>query len=141
KRGLRGEAALAGAAAAAHDVQDARLKIILVAQLAYFDYYLADQQLGLNDKNLELMKEFRESARIRYQNNQVTQQDVLQADVELAELARRKLELSRMKRVAIARVNTLLLRTPDAPLPRPALSVSADQLNADTALLHSWALQ
>ena len=42
--------------------------------------------------------------------------DVLQAELELADLARRQLELARMQKVAIARINTLLRRWPDAPL-------------------------
>ena len=50
---------------------------------------------------------------MKYENNQVTEQDVLQADVELAEIQRRRLELERMYRVAVARINTLLRRNPD----------------------------
>lgn len=142
KRSLRGNAALEEAAAAGHDVQDARLKIALIAQLAYLEYFLADQQLKINEQNLGLMKEFRETAQVRYRTNLVTQQDVLQADVELADLDRRKLELRRMKRVAGARMNTLLLRAPDMPLPTPALEIiAAERVTEDTALLHSWALQ
>ena len=142
KRSLRGDAALEETAAAQHEVQDARLKIALIAQLAYLEYFLADQQFNLNNQNLKLMNEFRETAQIRYRTNQVTQQDVLQADVELADLERRQLELRRMKRVAAARMNTLLLRAVDTPLPRPVLETTAtENITDDTSLLHSWALR
>lgn len=142
KRTLRGDAALQEAAATCHEVQDAKLKIALVAQIAYLEYYLADQQLRINSQNVALMQESRETAQVRYQTNRVTQQDVLQADVELADLERRKLELVRMKKVAAARMNTLLLRSPELPLPAPKLeTVALDSLPNDTTFLHSWALQ
>ena len=42
------------------------------------------------DENSRVMREFRDSAQAKYENNQVTQQDVLQADVELAGTERRQ---------------------------------------------------
>ncbi len=139
KRNARGATALEEAAAAGHDLDDARLKLVLVAQTAFFDYYLAYQQSKLNEQNIGLMRQFRETAQAKYRTNQVTQQDVLQSDLELAELDRRALELQRMLRVAKARINTLLLQFPDAPLPPPAkpeVPLSED----DSALLQHMAL-
>ncbi len=65
------------------------------------------------------MTQFREIAWNKYQVNQTTQQDVLQADVELATLESRRTELTRDEQVAIARINTLLHRAADHPLPPP----------------------
>ena len=45
--------------------------------------------------------------------NQTTQQDALQADVELAALESRQTELARDERIAVARINTLLHREAD----------------------------
>lgn len=120
KRALRGEAAKAQAKAASFDVPDAQLKLTEAARLAYLDYYLAGRLLSLNNDNVRAVREFREAADAKYQTNQVTQQDVLQADVELATLAKRRVELERSRRVAIARINTLLHRPPDCVLPPPA---------------------
>ncbi len=108
------------AAAAWHEVDEARLKLSLIAQTAFFDYYLTHRQTELNEQNVALMRQYRETAQTKYRANQVTQQDVLQADLGLAELDRSGLELRRMVRVAKARINTLLLQFPDAPLPPPA---------------------
>jgi outer membrane protein, heavy metal efflux system len=141
KRNLRGEVAAEQAAAAGHDVDDARLKVTLAAQIVYFEYYLAHQQLELNQKTSDLASEFLESAQVRYRTNQVTQQDVLQAELELAELARRKLEIQRMRRVATARMNTLLLRAPNLPLPPPRLTIDGYNASRDPALLYEWAMQ
>ncbi len=63
------------------------------------------------------MRDLRATALTKYQANQVTQQDVLQADVELADLDRKRIELDRTQRIAIARINTLLRRQADAALP------------------------
>ena len=119
KRAARGAAAQADAAAMFHDVRDARLQISQTTRAAFFEYYLIARQLEINRDNLELTRDFRETAQTKYENNQVTQQDVLQADVEYASTERRLLELDRMRRIAVARVNTLLRRNPDAWLPPP----------------------
>ena len=113
----RGQGAQAEASAAFQDVQDARLVIYVVTRLAFYDYYLAERQLQINGQNKLAAQEFRDSAQVKYENNQVTQLDVIQADVELADLRRRQIELERMRRVAVARINTLLLRAADGPLP------------------------
>jgi outer membrane protein TolC len=117
KREARGQEAQAEAAVARWQLDDASLKIVESTKLALADYYLAARGLVLNSQSNELMRSFREDADARYRANLVTQQDILQADLELSELRRRQFELERMNRVAIARINTLLHRPPDARLP------------------------
>lgn len=119
KRAARGRQAAAEATAAFHDLEDDRLRLTEVTQTAYFEYYLVRRALELNRENLEVMKRFRSTAQARYRANQVTQQDELQADVELAELERQGIELERMDKVAVARINTLLRTDPSSPLPAP----------------------
>lgn len=120
KRALRGDAARAQARESSYDVPEAELRLTEAARLAYLEYYLSIRLTELNKQNIRAVKEFREAADAKYQANQVTQQDVLQADVELATLAKRRVELERARRVAIARINTLLHRLPDCHLPPPA---------------------
>ncbi len=119
KRETRGAAAQADASAMFHDVRDARLQLEQSTRMAFYEYYLVARELDLNRQNLELTQEFRDTAQAKYENNQVTQQDVLQADVESATTERRLLELNRMYRIAAARINTLLRRNPDEFLPAP----------------------
>lgn len=140
KRNLRGATAAASADAARQDAEDTRLQVRLAADLAFFDYYLVSQLLDLNRQNSKLMQEYRETAQARYRTNLVTQQDLLQAELELAELARRQLELTRMQHVAVARINTLLRRWPEAPLP-PAAELDQPQLPADSNMLWQTALR
>ena len=137
KRQWRGEVARRESGAAFMDLQDTRLQIIEAAGLAYFDYFLARQRLALNAENTAKLRQFREIARRQYEATLAPQQDMLQADVELAELARQQIELERLERIAIARINTLLHRVPDAYLPAPpdrlespVLALSPSQLRA-----------
>jgi hypothetical protein len=44
-------------------------------------------------------------------------------DVDLAELARRRIELAQAEKIAVARLNTLAHRAPDIPLPPPPRAI------------------
>lgn len=141
KREARGRMAQAEANAAFQDIQAARLQAVETARFAYFEYYLVDRQLDLNAEDRESKLEFRRTASTRYQANLVSQRDVLSADLALAEVDRRQLELVRMRRVAVARINTLLLRTPDAPLPPPPARLDLGAEPAAPEMLRSLAIQ
>jgi outer membrane protein, heavy metal efflux system len=119
KRGLRGRSALAEAAAAGNDVEDMRLQLAESAKSSFYEYYLVSRALAVNEESLGLLKEFREQASARYEKALVPEQDVWQADVELARQQERALTLNRMRKVAVARINTLMHLPPDAPLPPP----------------------
>lgn len=119
KRDLRGQQAQAEASAARRDLDDAEVRLVATTRLALWDYYLVRRQEELNAENRAAVGHFRETAQSKYRAGQVMQQDVLEADVELAEMQRRQFELSRMETVAVARINTLLHRAADHPLPPP----------------------
>ncbi|HET6880244.1 MAG TPA: TolC family protein [Pirellulales bacterium] len=140
KRELRGRAALDESVAARWDVGDARLTIIEAAGLAYYDYYLLRQDLALNAENTAKLREFHDIAARKYEANLAPQQDMLQAEVELAELARRQIELERLQRIAIARINTLMHRPPDAYLPAAPARLAAPLLILSAAELRRSAL-
>lgn len=141
KRRLRGAVADADADAAYQEAEDSRLQVRLAADMAFFEYFLAARLIEINRENTEIVREFLDTAQARYRANQVTNQDVLQADLELADLARRRLELDRMQQVAVARINTLLRRWPDAPLPAPPAALDPPLQPADPSVLWQTALQ
>ncbi|MCE5268416.1 MAG: TolC family protein [Planctomycetaceae bacterium] len=124
KRALRGSVASAEADTMKGDIGDTRLRLEEVARTAFYDYYLAARQTEVNASTRKIVSQFREIAWNKYQVNQTTQQDVLQADVELATLESRRTELARDQQVAVARINTLLHRAADCPLPPPPAKVS-----------------
>jgi len=119
KRALKGQEAQAGAAAAGQDADDVRLQLVEATKSALADYVLAHRALEVNRQNLDLLGEFRRNAEARYRTGLVTQQDMLQADVEIGRQRERLLTLERTRRVAAGRINTLMRRPPEEPLPPP----------------------
>jgi outer membrane protein TolC len=140
KRAARGRIARAESNAAYHELEDGRLRLEETTRIVFFQYYVAYRQLELNRQNIEIIRQFKSTAQSRYQANLVTQQDVLQADVELAELERRALEIERTSRLAIARINTLLREEPFAPLPPPPRELARPAGKLDLASLQQTAI-
>lgn len=160
KLGLRGQAALAEAEAAGRDVEDMRLQLIEGTKDAFYEYFLLERSLEVNADRRKRLIEFRQNAVARVTNAKAPQQDILLADVEIANQAERQLDLEQKRRIVQARLNTLLhlpTRQPLAASPkqlppisvlpaldvlqsnalaqRPDLQAIADRLAADQAAL------
>jgi outer membrane protein TolC len=116
---LKAQAASAEASAAGNDVSDIRLQLVETTRMAFADYYLVDRALEVNEESLKLLKQFRQNAETQYKTGKVSQQDVLQADVEIGRQKERTLILERTRKVAQARLNTLMHLPPTTPLPPP----------------------
>jgi outer membrane protein, heavy metal efflux system len=119
KRDLRGQAAVASASAAESDAENARTQLVETARLVFCDYYLVERAIEVNNESLQMLQTFRTDAEARYKADKVPHQDVLQADVEIGRQQERNLILARQRQSAIARLNALLNRAPDAGLPPP----------------------
>ena len=119
KLSLRGEVALAEAEAAEHDVAAVRLRLATMASLLFDELWVADRALAINAEHLELLDEFLHIATARYEVGEASQQDPLQAEVELAHGLHRDVVLTTVRRVAREQLNVLLHRRPDLPLPPP----------------------
>jgi len=120
KRSLKGNVVRAETAAAEDDVEEARLQLTESARSALADYTLAVRGAEVAEENAKLLREFHQNAETRYKTGQGQQQDVLQAEVEIARQQERSISLRRAKQIAIARLNTLMHLPPDSPLPPPA---------------------
>jgi outer membrane protein TolC len=138
---LRGENALALASAAAFDVGDMKLQLAESARRAFWDYFLVDRALAVNRENLRLLAEFKKNAETRYATGTVSQQDVLQAEVEIGRAQERQVTLERLRPVAVARIDTLMHLPPDSPLPPPPEQVELAEPLPDVALLRACALE
>lgn len=139
KRGLKGDAVRAETAAAGADVDAARLELAEAAASALADYYLAEKAREVVAENLDLLKQFHKTASDRYKVGQGPQQDMLQAEVEIARQEERLVTLRRARAVAAARLNTLMHLPPDDPLPPPA-DVRAAFQEPDAAALRERAV-
>jgi outer membrane protein TolC len=99
-----------------------------------------DRALEVNEESLRLLRDFRKNAQTSYETGRVSQQDVLQADVEIGKEQDRRLELEQMREVTVARINTLLHLPPDRPLPPPPKEVKVAHALSDAQALRSTAL-
>ena len=115
----RGKRAFAEASAASNDVEDMRVQLVEATRLAFYEYYQVDRSIAVNEEGLRLLSEFKENALSRYKTGLVPQQDVLQAEVEIGRQRERTIILDRMRKVAIARINTLRNVAPSEPLLPP----------------------
>jgi outer membrane protein TolC len=95
----------------------------------------------LTQENTDVISQFGNTARTRYKANQVTQQDVLQAELELAQQQRRRIELDRSARIAVARINTLLRQSPYALLPPPPKQLDTPTIQMDRESYQQLALE
>lgn len=141
KRALRGQAAQAAAMAASLDSQDVQLRLTEAARLAFFEYYLVRRDLELNAANVDAVERFHATAKVKFESNQVTQQDVLQADVEIGILKSRRIELDQNEKIAVARINTLLHREPQLSLPPPPQQLEVGGELPDIDSLRQLALE
>jgi outer membrane protein TolC len=125
---LRGQNALAASNAAANDVDDVRLQLVESAKNAFYEYFLTERALEVNQESLGLLQRIQKDAESRYQsgNQKVSIQEVYQFKVEIGKEQRRRLELERMRRVAKARINTLMHFAPESPLPPPPKELKVD---------------
>lgn len=125
KRRLRAEAALAAAEAAGIEIEAMRLELAQMASELFDDYFVVARALEINAQHQKLMTEMRESATAQYVVGRASQQDPIQAEVELAELARDRLALEAERDEITARLNGLLHRAPEAALPPPPAALEA----------------
>lgn len=141
KRALRGQMAEWEASASSWDADEVQLRLEAAARIAFFDYYLVQRELDLNKRNMEVTQDARSTAKSKYEANQVSEQDLSLADLELAKLEQERIELNRAEQIAAARINTLVHRKPDHPLPMAPSHLEFDDIDRDVESLRETALQ
>lgn len=119
KRGLRGDVALAEAEALRTNLEGLRLQLALTASTLFDDLYVVRKALAITDEHLRLLEQLKRSAEAQYIVGRASQQDPLQAEVELSDMLREKVSLDAERERLLAQLNGLLHRPPRAPLPPP----------------------
>lgn len=137
----RREVARADAEARGEDFDALQLRLAATARGAFADWAYVHRALEINAANLSVLTELRNVARIRYTTGQAPQEDVLQADVERGMLEQQRLEWQRDLTLAQSRMNALLDRSPQSPIPVPAelpatSALPAEEILAQRALAH-----
>ena len=136
KRGLREKVASEEASAEEWAYERIRRRVAAQVAEAYYDLYATHAALGIVDESIKLLDQLTKVARARLAVGQASQQDVLDAEVELSRLEERKSSLERRRATTEAALQRLLLRTAPASLGRPApvletpLAATLDELLA-----------
>ena len=105
------------AAAAAGDREARELEVIAQARSAHAQWWLAGEALAIHHAAEELVEELIATASARYAAGLGLKQDLLQAQVERANLDNEEFRLLQLRTAARSRINALLNRPPDTPLP------------------------
>jgi outer membrane protein TolC len=135
--GLRGDIALAEAEAVRGDYQAVRVRLAALASNLYDRYYFLDRALAVNAELISLMDDVQASAASRYSTGRAEQTEPLRAEVASAHLTHRRMELAADREVIAARLNSLLHRPLDAPLPPSPSSLPVPEPDPGGDLLPS----
>lgn len=138
KLALRTRMATTEADAERWDYERVRLQLVAELKTAYFDYVFADRSIGIIERNKTLLEEFRKIAEARFSVGKGIQQDVLKAQLEISLLLERLETLRRERGSLQARINGLLYRESDTPLPA-TLDFKAVDAPPDVARLRALA--
>ena len=141
KRSLRGQIASKEAGASGWDLEAIRRRITADVKAAYYDYWYYGKAIQTTQNNRDLLTKLSQIAEARYRVGKAVQPDVLRSQVEISMLLQKLTVLEQQRATAQARLNTLLARHPDAPLPPAADLPSQTPLNYSLDELYKLARQ
>jgi Outer membrane protein len=131
---LKGEIASKEAQRMEAELRATEIDIVAKAKKAYYDFWLVYRNLEVYRRDQELVAQFARITEQKYAVGQVSQPDVLRAQVELTRLINRVTTETLTLGKAQAWLNALLSRPPEAPLgmpqhpPSPVLAYSMAEL-------------
>ena len=137
---LRGEIASKEADAASSDYEGIRRRVTVDVKTAFYEYWFYDKALQTTLKDKDMLTKLSLIAEARYKVGKGIQQDVLRSQVEISLLLQRLTVLQQQRNTSQARLNTLLARSPEAPLP-PAENIERSPLNYSLDDLYRLARQ
>jgi outer membrane protein TolC len=123
KNRSRARAATADAGAVFEEFRRAELDVISRVRASYSRLANGYAQLEVNRRNEELLNEFIQTSRSRYESGLGTQSDVLIAQTDLAKLLEMRADIQRQISEEQSMLNVLMNRPAQAPLRRPAVLV------------------
>jgi outer membrane protein TolC len=116
----RGRAAVAEARAAFQDFRRTELDAIMRARSAYARLANGYAQLEVNRRNTDLLDQFVQISRNRYETGTATQADVLIAQTDAAKLLETRADLERQISEAQSALNVLMNKPAQSPLGEPS---------------------
>jgi cobalt-zinc-cadmium efflux system outer membrane protein len=116
----RARAATAEAGAAFEDFRRTELDVLSRARAAFHRLANEYAQLEVNQRNVDLLNQFAEVNRQRYEVGNASQADVLTAQTDAAKLLEAQSDIFRRISEAQSRLNVLMNRPAQAPLGQPS---------------------
>jgi outer membrane protein TolC len=139
KLALREGASEYEALAAGFSVDEVRLLLIRNVRSSWWQLYFLDRSLEIVDSNQDLLRQFIEVARTKYEVGDGLQQDVLLAQLELSKLIDQKIKLKAVRRNQAIQLNVLMDARPnDALVLPPKVSLEMPEI-ANEILLYERA--
>ncbi len=117
---LRGEIADRQAEASGWEAEHTRRQVVSEIKTAYYKYFYLTKAIAITKRNKNLLEKLESIAEARYRVGKGIQQDVLRAQIEVSRIDQKLIILEQQEKTAEARINTLLYRDPESPLPPPA---------------------
>lgn len=124
KRALETEAAVTRATRAEAARDGARRTLEATVHSAWLRYYQAERELQFSREQQILLRGVEDAALARYRSGGGSQQDVLLAQRQASAQRLGALAIEQRRQAAIAQINALLGRAPDAPLAKPEAPTS-----------------
>ncbi len=119
--GLAGRAATAQAGAARARVAELGWELRARAAMSFYEIYQLDRTIEVSAATQVLLRDIATTARTMYSVGQGRQADVLRAQVEIDRMTEEIARMRAMRDAAAARLNALLDRPAETPVPTPAL--------------------
>lgn len=116
---LRRKMAVQEAKMAFEDYQEQIKSVIQQVKSSYAELFLIYRSIEINEENKAILEQFASSAASRFSLGQVSQQDALKAQVELAKITNELIVLEQRRQIAQAKLNILLNRDPREELGKP----------------------
>lgn len=139
--GLSGEAALSEAQVAKADYEAIRLDLALMASFLFDEYARIVRLLELNGEHRQLTEEIKSAAMAQYEAGRASQQEPLQAEVELSHVLHEEVVLEAELATVVAQLNRLLHRVPQTKLPPPVRPSFVPIDVGDTEALQELAIE
>lgn len=136
KRDLKAQIASADAQVVQSRVEQLWQEVVAQIKLDYVQWYRATRQMELAKQSLDLMTRLEQIAQSRYAHGLAQQQDVLRAQLEQTAMRNELILLDSEASLMRIKINALLGRSLDAPLPAPqALPALPAAVKLDEAAL------
>lgn len=114
-----GQVAEARAEIANADMNRAVREVVLKVKESFYERYYIEKALAIADQNEQLLAHFNKVAADAYADDRAVLFDVVKAQSQMGQVQYDKALLADLMAAETARLNTLLNRPPEAPLPPP----------------------